>query len=66
MLRLLLAALLLLPGLARAEFPDRPLRVVVGFPAGGAGDLTARVIAEMASTVLARTAWWRTAPAPMA
>ena len=52
MLRLLLATLLLLPGLARAEFPDRPLRVIIGFPAGGAGDLTARVIAEMASNVL--------------
>ena len=56
MLRLLLATLLLLPGLARAEFPDRPLRVIVGFPAGGAGDLTARVIAEMASTVLGQNA----------
>ena len=52
MLRLLLATLLLLPALARAEFPDRPLRVVVGFPAGGAGDLTARAIAEMATAVL--------------
>ncbi len=47
--RLLLAIALLLPGLALAEFPDRPLRVIVGFPAGGAGDLTARTIAEMAS-----------------
>ena len=48
---LLLAALPLLaaaqPG-APAGAPDRPLRVLVGFPAGGAGDLTARMIAEMA------------------
>jgi tripartite-type tricarboxylate transporter receptor subunit TctC len=55
-MRLLLAALLLLPLAARAEFPDRPLRVVVGFPAGGAGDLTARVIAEMAGAALGQTA----------
>ncbi len=52
MRRFLLALLLLAPLAAQAEFPDRPLRVIVGFPAGGAGDLTARVIAEMASTVL--------------
>ncbi len=56
MLRLLLALTLLSPGLARAEFPDRPLRVLVGFPAGGAGDLTARVIAEMASAALGQNA----------
>lgn len=56
MMRILLAALLLLPLAARAEFPDRPLRVLVGFPAGGAGDLTARTIAEMATAVLGQSA----------
>jgi tripartite-type tricarboxylate transporter receptor subunit TctC len=42
---LLLSAGLLLGAWA----PDWPVRVLVGFPAGGAGDLTARLIAEMAS-----------------
>jgi tripartite-type tricarboxylate transporter receptor subunit TctC len=41
---LLLAALML-----GAWAPDRPVRVMVGFPAGGAGDLTARISAEMAA-----------------
>ena len=43
---LMLAAALLL---GAAWTPDRPVRVMVGFPAGGAGDLTARLIAEMAA-----------------
>jgi tripartite-type tricarboxylate transporter receptor subunit TctC len=42
---LLLAAVLLLG----AWSPERPVRVIVGFPAGGAGDLTARLLAEMAA-----------------
>lgn len=48
MRKLLLAALLCLPLTAEAWEPDRPVRVLVGFPAGGTGDLTARLIAEMA------------------
>lgn len=48
MRKLLLAALLGLPLAAQAWEPDRPVRVLVGFPAGGTGDLTARLIAEMA------------------
>ncbi|RYI86284.1 MAG: tripartite tricarboxylate transporter substrate binding protein, partial [Acetobacteraceae bacterium] len=52
MRKLLLAALLSLPLAAPAGAqpwsPDRPVRVLVGFPAGGTGDLTARLIAEMA------------------
>lgn len=46
-----------LPSPAAAQSAsDRPLRVLVGFPAGGAGDLTARMIAEMASAGLGQTA----------
>ena len=48
MRKLLLATLLCLPIAAQAWTPDRPVRVLVGFPAGGTGDLTARLIAEMA------------------
>ncbi|WP_027283113.1 Bug family tripartite tricarboxylate transporter substrate binding protein [Roseomonas gilardii] len=39
--------LLATPRLARAQsWPDRPLRLVVGYPPGGAVDLAARLIAE--------------------
>ncbi|MBL6457781.1 tripartite tricarboxylate transporter substrate binding protein [Belnapia sp. T6] len=51
---LLLAALPLMP--AAAWQPDRPLRVVAGFAAGGTGDLTARIIAEMAGAALGQNA----------
>lgn len=56
MRRALLAVLVLLPAAAFAAFPDRPLRVVVGFPPGGAGDFTARIIAAMAEAVLGQNA----------
>jgi tripartite-type tricarboxylate transporter receptor subunit TctC len=34
----------LLPGLATAEYPDRPIKLVVPFPAGGGADNLARMI----------------------
>lgn len=43
---LLLLALLALPFAAAAEFPDRPIRLVSPWPAGGSGDLVARVFAD--------------------
>jgi tripartite-type tricarboxylate transporter receptor subunit TctC len=37
----------LLPAAARAQgFPDRPLRLLVGFPPGGVTDIVGRVVAE--------------------
>lgn len=48
----LLLACMPLAAVAQPAVPDRPLRVVVGFPAGGAGDLTARIMAEMAGASL--------------
>ncbi len=42
----LLAALAFLTTPALAEdYPARPVRIVVGFPAGAAGDLVSRAIA---------------------
>src|SRR3954447_22226625 len=48
-LHLMVASLLLLAGLAPASaqsWPQRPVRVVVGFPAGGPTDVIARLVAQ--------------------
>ena len=48
MRRFLLALLLALPFVpaARAEYPERPIRMIVPFPPGGVTDVVARLIAE--------------------
>ena len=40
---------------AHAEFPDHPLRLVVGWPPGGNTDSTARIVAEGLSKILKQT-----------
>jgi tripartite-type tricarboxylate transporter receptor subunit TctC len=54
--RTLLGASLILPGIAHAQaFPNRPLRLIVPFPAGGAADITARLVAERMSSSLGQS-----------
>ncbi len=47
-----LAAALVVPALAADKYPSRPIRFVAGFPAGGAVDITARVMADWLSSDL--------------
>jgi tripartite-type tricarboxylate transporter receptor subunit TctC len=42
----------LIVGVAQAEYPSKPIRLVVPFPPGGAADLTARVIVPPLSEAL--------------
>jgi tripartite-type tricarboxylate transporter receptor subunit TctC len=54
--RSLIAATLAAPALARAQtLPDRDIRLVCCFPAGGTGDLFFRILAERLAPVLGRT-----------
>ena len=54
-MQLLLAAVLLFGGIPAAfaqTYPNRPVRVVVGFPAGGPTDVIARMVAQKLSDAL--------------
>jgi tripartite-type tricarboxylate transporter receptor subunit TctC len=48
-MRLLLLALLCVVGTASAQFPSRPITIIVPIPPGGAPDIAARVIAQKLS-----------------
>ena len=43
--RLVLAVLVLLPGIAAAAYPERPITLIVAYPPGGGTDLVARALA---------------------
>jgi tripartite-type tricarboxylate transporter receptor subunit TctC len=52
-MRKLLLALLLVSGTAAAQtWPAKPVRVIVGYPAGGGHDFTARVVATRLAEIL--------------
>ena len=44
--------LLAAPGVAHAAYPDKPIRMIVPFPPGGATDVIGRVMAQRLSTAL--------------
>lgn len=43
---LCVAAVMLAPAVAQAQYPDKPIRLVVPWPAGGGSDVVARVVAQ--------------------
>ena len=51
----LAGSLLAMPLAAQAEYPERPVSIVVGFPAGGTTDVIARIIAKELSAQLGQT-----------
>jgi tripartite-type tricarboxylate transporter receptor subunit TctC len=57
--RSLLAAVLLgaavLPASAQSDFPNRPIRLVIGFAAGGGNDIFGRLVADKASQILGQS-----------
>jgi tripartite-type tricarboxylate transporter receptor subunit TctC len=58
MMAVLIAALGLIlagPGQARAEYPEKPIRLILPFPAGGAVDIVARVVAAKMADDLGKT-----------
>jgi tripartite-type tricarboxylate transporter receptor subunit TctC len=50
--RLILGAALAVPGIARAAFPDRTIRLVIPFGGGGQTDIVSRVTAEALTRTL--------------
>jgi tripartite-type tricarboxylate transporter receptor subunit TctC len=43
------------PAVAQNNYPSRPIRLVVGFGAGGGNDIFARIVADKASQILGQT-----------
>ena len=51
---------------AQSGYPNRTVKILVGFTPGTAPDLAARILADRFAEVWARRSWSRTFPAPAA
>ena len=55
-------SLAVLPGAARAEFPSKPITLIVPYAAGGSNDTLSRILAEHMSKTLGRPIIINTSP----
>ena len=44
-------------------YPDKPVKIFVGFAAGGGTDVAARILAQKLTRRWVNRSWWRTVPA---
>ena len=61
-----LGALVALSTPALAQYPNKPITVIVPFAAGGPTDVVARVVGEHMGRTLAPSSWSRISVAPAA
>src|SRR5271163_992165 len=52
---LVLLAAALVPARAQTDYPSRPIRLIVGFAAGGGNDIFARIVADKLSQLLGQS-----------
>jgi tripartite-type tricarboxylate transporter receptor subunit TctC len=52
---LVMLAAAMAPARAQTDFPNRPIRLIVGYAAGGGNDIFARIVADKASQILGQS-----------